>query len=208
MSDASRFNAAYYRRYYKDRRSRVATPTELRRRAELIGAFCRHHELKVRSILDAGCGLGLLRAPLLEQFPRARYTGLEFSAYLCETLGWQQGSIADWAGQGPGGRPFDLVVCYDVMQYLGDRQARAAIANLARLCGTVLHFNVLTRLDWEQNCDRLHTDGAVHIRSGTWYRRELGRAFANAGSCLYLRQGAPVQLWELEGLDRPRRRVP
>lgn len=208
MSDASRFNAAYYRRYYKDRRSRVATPTELRRRAELIGAFCRHHELKVRSILDAGCGLGLLRAPLLEQFPRARYTGLEFSEYLCGKFGWQQGSIADWAGQGPGGRPFDLVVCYDVMQYLGDRQARAAIANLARLCGTVLHFNVLTRLDWEQNCDRLHTDGAVHIRSGAWYRRELGRAFANAGSCLYLRHGVPVQLWELEGLDRPRRRVP
>jgi hypothetical protein len=72
----------------------------------------------------------------------------------------------------------------------------------------VLHFNVLTRLDWEQNCDRLNTDGAVHIRTGTWYRRELGRAFANAGSCLYLRHGTPVQLWELEGLDRPRRRVP
>jgi SAM-dependent methyltransferase len=208
MSDASRFNAAYYRRYYKDPRSRVATPAELRRRAELIGAFCRHHQLKVRSILDAGCGLGLLREPLLGQFPRARYTGLEYSQYLCERLGWQQGSIADWPGQGPGGRPFDLVVCYDVMQYLGDRQARTAIANLARLCGSVLHFNVLTRLDWEQNCDRLNTDGAVYIRSGGWYRRELGRGFANAGSCLYLRHGAPVQLWELEGLDRPRGRVP
>ena len=139
---------------------------------------------------------------------RARYTGLEYSQYLCERLGWQQGSIADWPGQGPGGRPFDLVVCYDVMQYLGDRQARTAIANLARLCGSVLHFNVLTRLDWEQNCDRLNTDGAVYIRSGGWYRRELGRGFANAGSCLYLRHGAPVQLWELEGLDRPRGRVP
>ena len=77
------------------------------------------------SILDAGCGIGLLRAPLLRAFPRAHYTGLEYSDYLCERYGWTQGSLANFRAD-----PFDLVVCYDVLQYLDDRTAARAIANL------------------------------------------------------------------------------
>ena len=84
---ADRFGPLFYERYYRDRRSRVVTPAEMRRRAELIAAFARHGELRVRRILDAGCGLGLMRGPLLGAFPRARYTGLELSPYLCERYG-------------------------------------------------------------------------------------------------------------------------
>ena len=79
-----------------------------------------------------------MRAPLLRCFPRARYTGLEVSPYLCERYGWEQGSLVDLDSSS---RPFDLVVCYDVLQYLdardagrGDRKAWVASA------GGVLHF--------------------------------------------------------------------
>ena len=173
------------------------------RRAELIAAFARHVELPVRRILDAGCGLGLMRAALLCRFPRARYTGLELSPYLCSRFGWQQGSLATWASP----RPFDLVVCYDVLQYLGPRDAAAAMRNLGRLCSGVLHFGALTLEDWRAYCDRRRTDRAVHLRSTDWYLSCLRPAFLNAGSGMFVRRGAPLHLWSLDQLgSAPARR--
>ena len=191
---AKRFDAAFYRRFYLNRRTRVITRREVALRVELVGAFVRHVGLRVRTILDAGCGLGLFRAPLLEQFPSARYTGLEASPYVCERHGWICGSIATYAPR----RPFDLVVCYDVLQYLNDREAGAAMSNLADLCRGVLHFGALTREDWEQHCDRRHTDRNVHLRPAAWYRKRLRSAFLDAGTGMFVRREVPARLWELE----------
>jgi predicted TPR repeat methyltransferase len=166
------------------------------RRAELIAAFARHVELPVRRILDAGCGLGLMRTTLARRFPRARYTGLELSPYLCGRFGWQQGSLATWTSA----RPFDLVVCYDVLQYLGPRDAAAAMRNLGRLCSGVLHFSALTLEDWRAYCDRRRTDRAVHLRPADWYFSRLNRAFVNAGAGMFVRRDAPLHLWALEQL--------
>jgi SAM-dependent methyltransferase len=197
------FDAGFYRRFYLDPRTRVVTPTEMARRADLVAAFVRHGELRVRSILDVGCGLGLMRKQLQRHFPRARYTGLEVSQYLCDKHGWVQGSIATFDP----GQAYDLVVCYDVMQYLEARPAAAALRNLARLCAGVLHFGALTQEDWDLYCDKRRTDRNVHIRPAMWYRRRLARSFINAGSGMFVRRGAPIHLWELdqvEVLRRPR----
>ena len=198
--EEDRFGKRFYDRYYRNRRTRVVTPAEMTRRAALIAAFVRHAELPVRRILDAGCGLGLMRAPLLRMFPRARYTGLEVSPYLCEHYGWQQGSLADWNSR----RPFDLVVCYDVLQYLDTRAAAAALAALGHLCRGVLHFGALTLEDWRTHCDRRRTDRDVHLRSAAWYRSRLEPEFVNAGSGMFVRRGAPVHLWSLEQLSPSR----
>jgi trans-aconitate methyltransferase len=69
---SQQFDAGYYFRFYENPRTRVATPAENARRAALIVAIVRQLELPVRRILDAGCGLGLLRAQLLQAFPKAR----------------------------------------------------------------------------------------------------------------------------------------
>ena len=201
---SDRFDAAFYRRFYLDPRTRVVTRAEMARRADLVAAFVRHGELKVRSILDLGCGLGLMRAALLRHFPRARYTGVEASEYLCQRYGWVQGSADTFEAS----HPYDLVICYDVLQYLGSRAAAAALRNLGRLCGGVLHFGALTREDWELYCDQETTDRDVHIRPGSWYRRRLAPAFINAGSGMFVRRGAPVHLWELDQVEvlRSRRR--
>lgn len=200
-STPERFDAGFYRRFYFDPRTRVVTRVDMARRAEFVAAFTRHARQPVRRILDVGCGLGLMRAALLRHLPRASYTGLEASAYLCERHGWKQGSAATFTAK----RPFDLVICYDVLQYLADREAAAALRNLARLCRGVLHFGVLTTADWELYCDRRFTDRDVHLRPGAWYRRRLAPAFINAGSGMFVRRGAPVHLWELDQLE-PRRR--
>ncbi len=192
-----RFGPEFYRRHYVDPRTRVVTRAEMARRAELVAAFVHHAELKVRSILDVGCGMGLMRRQLQRRFPRARYVGLEASPYLCEKFGWERGSAATYDP----GRSFDLVVCYDVLQYLTSREAAAALRNLARLCSGILHFGVLTREDWDLYCDQRSTDRNVHMRPGNWYRRRLAPAFINAGSGMFVRRGAPVHLWELDQVE-------
>jgi SAM-dependent methyltransferase len=144
-------------------------------------------------MLDAGCGVGLLRAPLTRAFPRAEYTGLEYSEYLCERFGWTHGSLATYRAA-----PFDLTVCYDVLQYLDDRTAARAIANLARLTRGVLYLSALTTRDWRHNCDRARTDRAVHLREGSWYGARLRRNFQHVGTGFWIRRGAPLTAWEME----------
>jgi predicted TPR repeat methyltransferase len=166
----------------------------MRARGRLIAAYVEHVGCRVRGILDVGCGLGLMRATLKRALPRATYTGLEVSDYLCERYGWVKGSIADYAPR----RKFDLVVCDDVFQYLGTRDAARGIANLGRLCRGVLFFSALTARDWRQNCDRDRTDSDVHLRDGDWYRRRLQKHFRPAGAGFWIRRGAPLVIWELE----------
>jgi 2-polyprenyl-3-methyl-5-hydroxy-6-metoxy-1,4-benzoquinol methylase len=60
VKPATRFDAAFFKRFYFDHETRVTTREEMRARAGLIAAVLRHAELPVRSILDAGCGIGML----------------------------------------------------------------------------------------------------------------------------------------------------
>ena len=191
---AERFDRAYYERFYFDPRTAVASAHEVRARARLIVAFVEHVGLPVRRILDAGCGTGRLRAPLLRRLRRAHYVGIEGSEYLCRRYGWEHARIESFRAPAP----FDLVVCYDVLQYLTAPAAARALANLARLSRAVLYFSALTRADWRHNCDQRRTDPEVHQRSGEWYRRRLRRSFHEVGAGFWIRRGAPLAVWELE----------
>ena len=188
------FGPEYYRRFYYDARTAVATRAEMRARARLISAATLYAGLPVRRMLDAGCGIGLLGRELKRALPRAHYTGLESSEYLCRRYGWQHGQLETYRTR----VPFDLVICYDVLQYLDRPHAERALANLARLCRGLLYFSALTRGDLEQNCDPERTDHNVHLRGARWYRARLKRHFREAGLGLWLRRGAPLTLWELE----------
>jgi len=198
MTPEHDFGADYFRRYYLNPKTRVVTAAEMRARAALILAILRQAQIPVRRILDAGCGIGLLRAAFADLAPRARYTGLEYSEYLCTTYGWQQGSIADHVAR----TPYDLVVCYDVLQYLSDRDAAKAIANLGRLSRAAIYVSALTREDWLHNCDRSRTDRAVQLRPAIWYRRRLQRHSRYLGFGVWLRKDVTAILWELESRFR------
>lgn len=196
-----RFDRDYYERYYADPASSVTSRAEMNARGRLIAACAQHLGLPVKRLLDAGCGVGLLRAPLRRGLPKAVYTGIEVSAYLCRKYGWTQCSIEDYRPA----QPFDLVVCYDVLQYLDDARAARALANFARLCRGLLYFSALTAADWRENCDQSRTDRDVHLRRGEWYRARLRRRFREIGAGFWLRKGAPLPLWELEAVGRSAR---
>jgi SAM-dependent methyltransferase len=190
------FDHDYYKRYYYDPNTAVTNKREMQARARLIAAYALHTGLPVRRILDAGCGTGLLRPWLKRYVPRAAYTGIEASEYLCQRYGWQQAQIETYKPPAS----FDVVVCYDVLQYLDSETADRALANFAKLCRGVLYFTALTRLDWDLNCDRSRTDSNVHLRSAHWYRSRLRKNFREAGCGFWLRRGAPFTVWDLESL--------
>jgi SAM-dependent methyltransferase len=204
------FDARFYQRYYVDPQTRVASREDTVRLGRFVCAYAAYLGFTVRRVLDAGCGLGHLRHAVREFFPRARYVGLETSEYLCRRHGWTRGSVARYAPK----QPFDLVFCHDVLQYLEDREAVPALANLARLSRGALYFSVLTREDWRRTADTSRTDGAVHLRPAVWYQARLARHFRPLGGGLLVRRGFDPLLWELErpwtapkAARRPRRRA-
>ena len=58
------FDASYYHRFYVDPRTRAATPGEVERHVDFVAAYLRHLQIPVRSILDIGCGVGVMAAAL------------------------------------------------------------------------------------------------------------------------------------------------
>jgi 2-polyprenyl-3-methyl-5-hydroxy-6-metoxy-1,4-benzoquinol methylase len=188
------FDREYYRRFYFNPRTAVTSRAEVRARARLIVGCVDYLGLPVGSILDAGCGVGSMRTPLLRSFKRAEYTGVEVSDYLCQRYGWHRSSVEAFRSR----RRFDLVICYDVLQYLSESEARRAIANLARLCRGAMYFGALTSEDWLENCDRTRTDQVDGLRTGGWYRRELSRTFRPLGCGMWIKQDLPLTVWNLD----------
>lgn len=191
---SNQFTPEFYKRFYTSPRTRVTTQAEMQRRAWAVAALVKQLELKVSRMLDVGCGLGWMRAPLLEAFPRATYVGLEVSEHLCREHGWIRQSIATYRPRGY----FDLIICYDVLQYLSDAEATRALSNMARVSRGALYFHAPTVEDWERNADRSCSDGDIRLRPASWYRERLARHFRHAGFGIHLRRRVPLYLWELE----------
>ena len=97
----TRFDRAYYQRYYFDPHTAVASRSEMRARARLIAALVAHMGLPVRRILEAGCGTGMLRTELRRLLPRAHYVALESSEYLCRRYGYLHGRIEEYRARSP-----------------------------------------------------------------------------------------------------------
>lgn len=197
-TEPSAFDAAYYHRFYENPRTRSVSEPEVEQHVAFVCAYLRHLGIPIRHVLDMGCGIGIMREPLAQHLPSARYHGVDHSAYACERFGWQQASVVDYAPS----RRFDLVICHDVLQYLGHRDADRALTNLAALCSHAMLLAVLTREDWsDDSYDPKRTDTAVQLRSTRWYRTRLRPHFVNVGGGLFLKRDRAPVLWSLEHLD-------
>lgn len=188
------FDADFYRRYYGNPATRVASGADIERLAEFVCAYTAYLGFRVSRVLDAGCGLGHTRPAVRRFFPRATWTGLEASEYLARAHGWLHGRLEDYRPRAP----FDLILCNDVLQYVDDRAAARALANLGRLSRGAVYFRALTSGDWRSVADRARSDGAVHLRPVQWYQRRLLRHFRPLGGGLLGRRGRVPVLWELE----------
>jgi SAM-dependent methyltransferase len=188
------FDEAYFRHFYEDPGARGGDPEDTERLVAHVAAYLRYLDIPARTVLDVGCGLGLWRPALHRHLPGARYTGVDTSPYLCRRFGWQRASIVSFSSRSK----YDLIVCQSLLQYLTAREVRAGIANLAELCGGAMYLEIVTREDWEKNCDQSGTDGRIHLRTARWYRAVIRRHFTNCGGGLFLPADSPTVLYELE----------
>ena len=188
-----KFDRTYYDRWYRDEETRTFmteyTPVIVR----FVFAYLDYLEVEVRTVLDAGCGLGHWRTAIEDIGRDVRYHGLETSDYLYKEFGWEKGSIVDYKA----GEPFDLVVCQGVLQYLDDAECKAAIDNIAALCSEALYLEVLTRRDARENTIPERTDTDVYLRKGKWYRKRLAKHFVNLGGGLFLSRNCAATCYEL-----------
>ncbi len=194
MGDPDRFDEAYYERHYFDPDTAVADAESLRVLSDFVCHYVHYLDVEVESVLDLGCGIGLWRDVVQRHFAGCSYTGVEISPYVCERLGWIQGSVATY--QQP--HQADFVICQGVLQYLDDNTCDQAIHNLATLTGGALYLEALTRLDWEQSVSQTVTDGDVFLREGTWYRERLDPHFVSCGGGLFVPRNGGAILYELE----------
>ena len=174
-TDTKRYDAAYFRNWYGDPRARAAHRSLVGRKAALAVAAAEHLlERPVRSALDVGCGEAPWRAALLRLHPRLRYVGVEPSAWAAGRYGKSRGVLRgglDDLERLPLRGPFDLVVCSDVLHYVGDAPARRGIAALAGLSAGVVWIEAFTSAD-----DFEGDVAGFRPRSAAFYRRAATRA--------------------------------
>ena len=189
------FDEAYYQRYYFDPKTSVADPQHIARLGAFVCSYLQYLRVPVRRVLDVGCGIGLWKGIVERHFPGASYQGVEFSPYLCERFGWQQGSVVDYAAS----EPFDWVICQGVLPYLNPADLKAALHNLGRLSKGALYVEAVSREDYEQDIiDEDLTDNRVFRHRAELYRRGLREGFVELGGGVWLSRQAEVPRFALE----------
>lgn len=198
LSARRRFDRAYYDRWYRHPRHRIATPAEIRRRAALaLGVAEWVLGRAVRRVLDVGCGEALWRGPLLALRPGLSYHGVDPSPYVVRRFGRRRGiRLGSFGGLAalPLAREYDLIVCADVLHYVDTAEVRAGLAGVAARLGGVAYLPVVTSVDDVEGDVR----GLVR-RSAAWHRARFREAgLVPLGLECYVRRGALVDLTALE----------
>ncbi len=195
-----RYDAAYYQRWYRDPRSRVAARADRARKVRMVVGIAEHVlERPLRSVLDVGCGEGAWQPILQRLRPRIRYVGVDPSPYAVRRFGRSRnlraGGLAELDQHGFRGR-FDLVVCSDVLHYLPPRELERGLRHVRELVGGVAYLEVFTAADGFVG----DTNG-FRRRPPSYYRRVLQRVgLIPCGMQCYV---PPARAAQAPALERP-----
>jgi SAM-dependent methyltransferase len=153
----------------------------------------------LRSVLDVGCGEGRWQPVVRRLRPHASYLGIDSSDYAVERFGGRRnlrlGTFEDLHLH-RFERPFDLVVCSDVLHYLTEDEIEAGIPTIAELTQGVALLDTFTTAD-----EIVGDEAGFHWRRPEWYRR----VFESAGlRPIGLQMYVPEEVAEvLEAMDLP-----
>lgn len=202
MSDGAgkAYDRDYFDRWYRNPKFRVAGRRVVARRAALAVAAAEVLlERPVASVLDVGCGEGAFRAALEALRPRARYLGVDPSAYAVARYGRTRNlrrlAFAD-LDELPARSRFDVVVCADVLHYLEDDEVEAGLPALAALTAGVAYMPLFAA------GDRFWGDReGWRDRPPSWYLdRFLGVGLVPVGLHLYAGAALSGTLASLEAV--------
>jgi SAM-dependent methyltransferase len=194
------YDHAYFDRWYRDPRVRVATAAAVGRKVHLVVAVAEALlQRRVRSVLDIGCGEATWRAPLRKMRPGIRYAGVDSSEYAIARFGKRRGIRRGTFGAlGSIGRslrgPFDVIVCCDMLQYVPDAELKSGLRAVSRLLGGVAYLEAYTSGDSIEG-DR----SGWHQRTAAEYRRTFrGVGFASVGMHCWVGAALRTSTAELE----------
>jgi len=193
-TDRSDFDAAYFRRYYEARRSRVYGAEQVANLAQGVTGFLAWFGCELDRVLDVGAGIGLWRDWFRAHRPDVRYRSIDVSEYASASYGHEHRDITRWRAR----ETFDLVVCQGVLPYLDEAACEKAVANMAAMCRGFLYLEAVTARDLREVCDRARTDLTVHARPATFYRGLLARHFEPLGCGLHHVRGGDTLFYDLE----------
>jgi SAM-dependent methyltransferase len=170
------YDRDYYRRWYRDPDTRIATTEGVARKVRLAVAAAEFMLARpITSVLDIGCGEGAWRAPLRRLRPRATWLGVESSEYVVSRFGKsrniRRGTFGRLRALGLK-NDFDLIVCADVVQYIGDDDLRRGLREIRRLARGVVYIETFAAEDAMEG-DR---DGWIDRPAAT-----ISRFFEEAG---------------------------
>ena len=146
-----RYDEAYFDKWYRSSTDRVHSQDEVRRKIALAVTMAEYFlQRRLNTVLDIGCGEGAWLTHLRPMRPRIQYTGIDASDYAVERFGEsrniQKGTFGD-LGRLDLAKPFDLVVCSDVLHYLTEPEIRKGLRHVVRLTAGVAYIEVLTKED-------------------------------------------------------------
>jgi 2-polyprenyl-3-methyl-5-hydroxy-6-metoxy-1,4-benzoquinol methylase len=175
------FDALYFRRFYRESRSRVYGSQQLDHLARGVTGFIQWFGGSIERVLDVGAGTGLWTAWFRRNMPRVNVLSVDVSEYACATFGHELRDIASWRSR----ERFDLIICQGVLPYLADADCVRAVSNMAHMCRGFLYVEAITKRDLREVCDRSRTDLRVAARPARFYKRALGRWFEPVGCGIY-----------------------
>ncbi len=149
----------------------------------------------IESVLDVGCGEGAWFTHLRALRKHVHYTGIDASDYAVARFGRERnirkGSLADLRSVKS---TYDLVVCSDVLHYVGERELERGLPHLERVTEGLAFIEVLTSDD-----DILGDVEDLIRRPTAWYRKLFrGAGLIQAGPYCWLPRSMQDVAAELE----------
>jgi len=164
-----KYDGEYYRRWYRDPCTRIGNAESTLRKAALaLSAAEFFLGRRIETVLDVGCGDGLWLAAIETLRPRVRCVGVDPSEYVVRRLGRRHdirlGTMGELAAL-KFRKPFDLIVCADVIQYVGNEDLRRGLSEMRRLArhGTITVEIEGNSTAFEQQIPLLDDIGAVRM---------------------------------------------
>ena len=192
------YDEAYFRKWYRDPRTRVHTPQAVRRKVRMVVGIAEYFlGRKLRSVLDVGAGEGAWRREIRRIRPDVRYLGIDPSDWVVARHGRRRNIRLGSFEQLPTlqlGRAHDLIVCADVLQYVPDAALKRGVRHLASILTGMAYLEAYTTGD-----DMEGDLEGWHPRTKAQYRAVFARAgLVGCGVHCYLTRETALKAVELE----------
>lgn len=166
------FSSEFYNQWHKWDDMKLYGPTAKHTRRFI---FSLMNDIAFKSVLDAGCGTGILLQQILEKYPHVQVSGSEYSPQGLEIARKRLPNgkfyVLDLSRDTLDER-FDLVACIDVLEHIEDDYA--ALKNLAAMTAGHMILSVPLGPLFQVEVERM---GHVHGYS----RREIELKIREAG---------------------------